>query len=193
MIYYSRKAILNAKKHIIGGPNEESKEEKALYNSTQLNLLDNPNTPYVFHFNTPIIHFGVPTKTIKVGEHITEFIDFLMGRYRISHREAIELIEGMPKDPVRTNTLKLDAGKVLKGRLAQAIEINGAQHYCIPDDVEKQPSAVREIFCDMIKMKEMEAICPITEINIYERESGHSTVEKNLQTDTILYDFVHGT
>lgn len=193
MIYYNRKAILNAKKHIIGGPNEDSKEERALYNSTYTNLLDNPKTPYVYHFNSSIIHFGVPTKTIKVGEHLTEFIDFLMGRYRISHREAIELIESMSKEPVRTNTLKLDAGKVLKGRLVQAIEINGAQHYCIPDDVEKQPSAVREIFCDMIKMKEMEAICPITEINIYERESGHSTVEKNLQTDTILYDFVHGT
>ena len=97
----------------------------------------------------------------------------------------------MGNEPVRTNALKLDVGKVVNGKLVQAIEINGERHYCVPDDVEEQRSFVRGVFCDMVKMKELEAICPITEIDVFERNMGFSTVEKNLQNDTILYNFVH--
>lgn len=191
MTRYSVKEFKAAAKRIIGSPNESSREEKALYSSVYTSVLNNPNTKYEFHFNSSIVHFGVPTKTIKVREHFSEFIDFLMSRCRVSNAEAIELINLMGNEPVRTNALKLDVGKVVKGRLVQAIEINGERHYCVPDDVEEQRSFVRGVFCDMVKMKELEAICPITEIDVFERNMGFSTVEKNLQNDTILYNFVH--
>ena len=191
MTSYSVKEFKAAAKRIVGAPNESSREEKALYSSVYASVLNNPNTKYEFHFNSSIVYFGVPTKTIKVREHFSEFIDFLMSRCRVSNAEAIELINLMGNEPVRTNALKLDVGKVVKGRLVQAIEINGERHYCVPDDVEEQRSFVRGVFCDMVKMKELEAICPITEIDIFERNMGFSTVEKNLQNDTILYNFVH--
>ena len=89
------------------------------------------------------------------------------------------------------NVISTDKAPAAIGPYSQAIEINGERHYCVPDDVEEQRSFVRGVFCDMVKMKELEAICPITEIDIFERNIGFSTVEKNLQNDTILYNFVH--
>ena len=72
MTRYSVKEFKAAAKRIIGSPNESSREEKALYSSVYASVLNNPSTKYEFHFNSSIVYFGVPTKTIKVREHFSE-------------------------------------------------------------------------------------------------------------------------
>ena len=187
----SRAARQKASKHVIGDANEFSREENSLYLDARDVMMMNPNSQYYFYFNQPIVEFGVPSKAFKIRDLRDDYINFVMARCRVGKNEAIELYEAISPEPIRTNALKLDIGKVIRGKLIAAIELNGTQHVIVPEDPEARAAFARIACCDMVKKKELEKICKITEIDFYRRQIGVASTRENLQMDTLLFNFIH--
>ena len=177
--------------HLIGDPNEISRDEQTMYLDVLNSMLTHPGSQYYFYFNQPITAFGVPSKSLRIRDHHEEYLGFVMKRCRVGRKEALELMALVGHEPIRTNTLLLDVGKVYQGKLVMALELNRAQHYRVPEDNDSRQKFARAIFGDMLKEKELRKISEILEVNYCRRQEGSATTAENLQIDRILYDFVH--
>ncbi len=180
-----------ADERLKGNVNGLSRDEMSLYDDIYASIMQQPETPYVFYFNERIVNFGVPSKSFKIHNEQEAYIEFAMTRCGISRAEAIELLCKISTDPVRTNTLMLDVGKVCDGKLIMALELNRSQHYNIPDDTTKLPIFARDLFCDMVKERELRKVGAFAAIDFSRRANGTADTEEMLATNKLLYRFVH--
>lgn len=180
-----------ARNHIIGAPNEDSRDENMLYLDILGTMLKNPSSPYFFYFNTPITTFGVPSQSLRIRDCQEEYLDFAMNRCKVERREALELLNLVGHEPVRTNALLLDVGKVHNKKLVMALELNRNQHYEVPENGDERANFARVLFRDMLKERELRKISEMLEVNYCRRNNGSANTEECLQINHILYDFVH--
>lgn len=180
-----------ARSHIIGTPHEDSRDENMLYLDILSTMLENPSSSYYYYFNTPITTFGVPSQTLRIRDCQEGYLNFAMKRCQIERREALELLNMVGHEPIRTNTLLLDVGKTFNGKLIMALELNREQHYNVPEDFEDRANFARTLFRDMLKEQELRKVSDMFEVNYYRRDNGSANTEECLTTNRILYNFVH--
>jgi hypothetical protein len=163
-----RKKILS---HLHGCPDYCSQDELRIHQLILCNLRNKPDSEYEFYFNEAITTFGVPTKSIMIQDCRDAFIAYVMNRCDVERYEAIEFVN-MIDSPIRTNTLLLDVGKVLDGKLIMALESNRGSHYIVPDDMEKRKKFARGLFADFVKETELKKITEFVEVNHWAKNIG---------------------
>lgn len=159
MIFTTEKSkIVNA--HIVGSPNPHSSHEKQIYRNIQRMLYHNPNCKYTFYVNQDLTSLGIDTEGFNIANYKDEFITFAQQRCGLSNQEAAQLCSAVGNEDMDTNSMKLDFGKCLDGKLVETMEVNDEAHYTIPSNKEDYKKFARVLFAGLLKSK---IFGPITE------------------------------
>ena len=152
--------------HIVGSPNPQSNHEKQIYRNIQRMLFHNPDCKYIFYINQDLTSLGVDTDGFNISNYKDEFIVFAQQRCGASFQEAAQLCASVGNEDMDTNSMKLDFGKGLNGKLVVAMEVNDEAHYTIPTNKEDYKKFARVLFSDLIKSKILSSIAEYFEADM---------------------------
>lgn len=191
MIVNEYKVLEMALSHTYGDIDENSRDEMKMYQLVVNNLCEKPDTQYHFHFNRPITEFGVPSKCVRMQDNKDRFIEYAMQRCDVTRREAIAMIGFVGQEPIRTNKLHLDIGKIDgNGNLVAGLESNRGLHYVLPDSFNQMVTFARGVFADMVKETEIRKIADFIEVNHCIQHTHGIGSDEYYQQDLAVRQFV---
>lgn len=169
----------------------DSSAERSLLSSIKTALANNLNTKYNFCFNLPITDFGIPSRYVRLQDIYDEYIDFTMKRCLVDREDAVSLMNKIENQRVRLRTLKLDVGKRIGNKLIAGIELNGPEHYEIPEDEDAQKIFARKLFTDCVKEIELRRIAQIyvADLRTYSSNGVGSLEHLNIANE--IYSFAN--
>lgn len=178
-------------KRIFGKCQGDSAAERSFLAAIKSALIKNPKTKYNFCFNFPITKFGIPSRYVRLQEIDNEYINFVMRRCLIDREDAVALMNKIENPRIRLATLKLDVGKRIGKKLIAGVELNGPEHYEVPEDEELQKQFARKQFADCVKEIELRRIAHIyiSDLRTYSSDGVGSLEHLDIANE--LYSFAN--